>query len=145
MAFSITTGTLSLIGSCLLICTILRSKKKLSLPYRRIIFGTSVYDVFQSLGMSTSIFLSPKEIEPQLEFAIGTTKTCDIQGFFTTIGAIGVPIYLCSLSVYYFCIIQLNMRDHTFKKIEPILHVAPTVYSLIVGAFAFSKHYFDFQ
>ena len=143
IAFSITTGTLSLIGSCLLICTILRSKKKLTLPYRRIIFGTSIYDVFQSLGMSTSVFLSPKEIEPPIQFAIGTATTCDIQGFFTTIGAIGVPIYLCSLCIYYFCIIRLNMRDHTFKKIEPFFHAVPILYSLIVGAYAFSKQYFN--
>jgi len=52
-------------------------------------------------------------------------------------------MYLCSLSVYYFCIIQLKMRDQTFKKMEPILHAGPIIYSLVVGIFAFSKHYFN--
>lgn len=138
--FTITTGSLSLIGSSLLICTILRSKKKLSVPYRRLIFGTSFYDVFQSLGLTTSIFLSPRGTAT---WARGNTTTCDIQGFFTTIGAIGVPIYLCSLCIYYFCIIRLNMRKATFRKIEPYLHAVPISYSFFCGIFAFANQYFN--
>ena len=137
---AIVTGSLSLIGSSLLICTILRSKKKLSLPYRRLIFATSLYDVFQSWGLTTSVFLSPKGTK---QWARGNTTTCDIQGFFTTIGAIGVPIYLCSLCIYYFCIIRLNMKKITFRKIEPFLHAVPIVYSFFCGIFALSKHYFN--
>lgn len=136
------TGSLSLVGSSLLILMILRSKKKLSVPYRRLIFGTSVYDVFQSIGLTTSVFLSPEGTDSR-GWAVGTTTTCDIQGLLTTLGAIGVPIYLCSLCIYYFCIIRLNMKKSTFKEIEPFLHVVPILYSMFCGIFALSNQYFN--
>jgi len=140
MINSIIAGMLSLVGSSLLIFTILRSKKKLSIPYRRIIFGICVFDVFQSLGSTTSTFLSPKELH---RLSIGNTTTCDIQGLFLTVGAIGVPMYLCSLCTYYFCIIRLNMRKLTFKKIEPYLHAVPILYSLFCGVFALTNQYIN--
>ena len=138
--FPVVSGSLSLVGSSLLLCTILRSKKRLSVAYRRIIFGTSIYDVFQSLGLTTSIFLSP---EGSRQWAVGNTATCDIQGFFTTIGAIGVPLYLCSLCIYYFCIIRLNMKKYTFRKIEPFLHGVPIIYSFTTGLYALANQYFN--
>ena len=137
---AIITGLLSLGGSSLLMCTILRSKKKLSVPYRRIIFGTSIFDVFQSLGLATSTFLSPKGVHI---WASGNTVTCDIQGFFTTVGAIGVPLYLCSLCIYYFCIIKLNMRNKDFKKLEPCLHAVPILYGFFCGIFALANQYLN--
>ena len=142
MINSIIAGILSLVGSSLLIFTILRSKKKLSVPYRRIIFGICVLDVFQSLGSTSSIFLSPKELHIH-RLSIGNVTTCDIQGLFLTIGAIGVPMYLCSLCTYYFCIIRLNMRKLTFKKIEPYLHTVPILYSLFCGVFALTNKYIN--
>eukprot|EP00536_Pseudo-nitzschia_multiseries_P002175 jgi/Psemu1/5036/gm1.5036_g len=101
--------------------------------------------VFDRILLVDSYYLAIEEedLEPPIAKAFGNTTTCDIQGFFTTIGAIGVPIYLCSLSIFYFCIIRLNLRDHSLKKIEPFLHAAPILYSLFCGTVGLTKQYFN--
>jgi len=137
------TATLSLIGSTLLICTILKSEKKLKKAYRRIIFGASVFDVFQSFGFASSILMSPKGVTP---YAIGNVASCSVQGFFFTVGAMAVTFYLQSLCIYYFCIIRLNMRSPDFvKKVEPGLHLMPILYSLAVGIYALTQNYYNYN
>ena len=135
------TSILSLSGSSLLIITILQSKKKLSVPYRRIIFGTSVFDLFQSAGLASQILMAPKGIT---RWSIGNTTSCEINGFFFAVGGNTIPYYLCSLCIFYFCIIRLNMKTHTFQRIEPFLHALPIIYGFFIGIYALANKYLNY-
>lgn len=137
---SMISGLLSLIGSTSLIITILLSKKRLSVPYRRIIFGVSVFDILQSTGFVAAVFPQPKD---SFSWSIGNSTTCDIQGFIFNTGATGVQWYLCSLCTYYFCIIRLNVKSHVFRRIEPFLHVIPVLYSVSISSYAVAKQYMN--
>lgn len=72
-------GSLSSAASATIIVMILRSPTKLSSPFRRIIFGMSVYDVFQSISALLSLFLSPAG---EKWGAFGNDGTCAFSGFF---------------------------------------------------------------
>ena len=137
-------GVLSFLGSSLLIWTILRSKKKLSLPYRRIIFGISIFDLCQSFSQATALTFVPRDLQwDPSNWAFGTIESCEFQGFVMTLGTAAIPMYLCSLCVYYFCIVALNMRKQVFQRIEPCLHAVPILYALVMASYALAKDYLN--
>lgn len=75
----IISGIISFIASLAIIVMILRSKIKLSKPFRRIIFGMSVYDVIQSSTSSLSSITNPSGTAYG---AIGNDATCSARAFF---------------------------------------------------------------
>jgi len=135
-------GPISVIASSTIIIMILRSKKKLSNIYHRLLFGMSVADIIVSLAISFSSLPSPKDTSPQVWKAYGNNSTCQAQGFLYLFGASVEPIYNCSLQFYYLCMIKYVMKTEDIQnKIEPFLHTIPilfgstaAVYSLITGS-----------
>mmetsp|Transcript_15571 Transcript_15571/g.23421 ORF Transcript_15571/g.23421 Transcript_15571/m.23421 type:complete len:566 (+) Transcript_15571:204-1901(+) len=139
------TGSLSAISSFTIIVMMYRSEQRLSTPYRRIIFGMSVFDIFLSVSMAFSSLPSPKGTvgtwNPQ-----GNHITCAIQGFFFYTGCVGAPLYNLGLSVYYLCIARYEMSNEDFRtKVEqPFIHSVPIGYTLITGLiFVFRDLYHD--
>ena len=133
MALSLTqtsSSSLSFISSLTICIAMLRSEKKVSTPYRRIIFGMSVYDILLSLGMMFSTIASPKDTDGVWK-PMGNKITCNMQGFFVYIGWVGAPLYNFGLCIYYLCISRYGMREAAFtKKIEPYLHLVPCLYTI---------------
>ena len=71
-------AVLSFVASATIVVMIIRSPTKLSNPFRRIIFGISIYDVVQSLSQASGTVLSPKGSMPG---ALGNDGTCTASGF----------------------------------------------------------------
>ena len=74
---SATSGTLSCAASSTIIIMIYRSPTQLGNPFRRILFGMSIYDVFQSTSAILSLFLSPAG---ERWGAFGNQSTCTFSG-----------------------------------------------------------------
>ena len=133
------TGGLSTISSFLIIYLILKSEKKLSTIYHRIMFGMSVVDILGSIAMALTTLPMPKYL-PDVgngdEFSIpyehwsgsklGNTQTCDLQGFFFIFGYTAMFTYNAALCVYYAFAIAFQMKEkHIHKYVEPFLHLVP--------------------
>ena len=123
-SLQISTGSISLSASVALVSMIYLTPKCLSTPYRRLIFGMSVFDIMQSLGILTGPFAVPSG-SSNAPWAIGTTASCELNGFISLLGSVAVPIYTFALSVRFFCKLNLRMDDEVFtKKIEKWFHLS---------------------
>ena len=80
------TGSISLLASSAIIYRILCSYQGLSTTYHRLVFGLCIGDLLSSLAFTFSSFLSPKEMNYIIPYAIGTSATCSAQGFVVTFG-----------------------------------------------------------
>jgi hypothetical protein len=139
----IPSALLSFCASGTIIYMILRSPTKLNKPFRRIIFGMSVYDMVQSFPSVISALPSPAGSKWG---AIGNRGTCATQGFLIQLAALGSPLYNLSLAFFYLCIIKFNMTNEQFqKRVENKLHVisnflpwSTAIYLLITENFNFN-------
>jgi len=124
------TGGLSSMSSILIVYIILRSEKRLSSIYHRIMFGMSLADLLSSISIALSTLPMPSSMPKEEEYLyknwqgrtrLGNTYTCNAQGFFQSFGFITTIHYNCMLCVYYACAIAFAMQDKTIKKrVEPI-------------------------
>lgn len=137
------TGSISLASSGTIAVMILKCEKRLTYPFRRLIFGLSIADVLQSLAMVTGPFALPASQDP-LHKSHGSTFTCELQGFALHIGFAGVPMYVLSLSIYYLCAVKYNINDKVFsRKIEPWLHAISILWTLAGGIACWSSGVFN--
>jgi hypothetical protein len=126
------TGFVSSLASGTIIYSILRSSVKLKVPYRRLIFGLSCFDFIVSVSFALSTLPMPSESGLIPELALGTESTCTAQGFFFIFGFLGSVFYSCSLSIYYFCTLKLNMPFTRFQKnCEVYLHLLSIGWALV--------------
>lgn len=129
------TGCISSIASTTLIVSIFRSNQKLSTVYRRLVFALSVFDILQSIPQ---IFSSLPMPTGSIWGAIGNDITCDLQGFFATIGFCGAVLYSLSLTIYFLLVVKFNMSEAKIKKnVEPFLHVVPIAYGVTFATFTY--------
>ena len=82
------TGSMSVISSSLIITIILRSTRKLSTVYHRIMFGMSCADILGSIAMSLTTLPMPSEDVPSTWAGtrLGNVYTCTAQGFLFILG-----------------------------------------------------------
>ena len=133
-------GLLSLLSSLTIMFMILISKKKLSVPFRRLIFGLSLYDVIYSFAHVVTWVTLPSTNG----VTIGNQETCTIQGCIKFIGNVGSPMYSASLCINYACVIILSMKMSTFETIiEPFLHIIPLLWSLIGATYLSIQGFFN--
>lgn len=129
----VVTGSISFVSSGTIAFMIIRHKEKFSHPFHRLIFCLSLTDVIQSAAMILGPFSLPQEYDP-LHRSNGTRFTCDLQGFALHLGFAGVPMYVLSLSIYYFGAVKYNISDKKFsKKIEPFLHAVAILWTFSGG------------
>jgi hypothetical protein len=137
----ILTGTVSALASLSIIISILRSNVKLSTIYRRIVFGISVFDLIQSLSQASS---SMPISSGTIWGAIGNDTTCAIQGFTTTIGVTGSLLYSVALSIYFLCILKLEMTEIKIGKlVEPFLHIGAVSLPFSMSIYMYSRQWFN--
>jgi len=107
---------------------------KLSLTRNRLLFSTSVLDIFSSVALGLSIIPTPQETECSI--GMGNLSTCATQGFFIQL-SLAVPAYNAMLSLYYMLTIRYGMLQATIaKKYEPFMHafaLVPTLATAIIG------------
>jgi len=125
------TGSISAIGSSLIITLIFRSDKKLSTIYHRIMFFMSCGDILSSVAMAMTTLPMPATRVCGSEgwnfidsIRLGNIQTCEAQGFFIVFGTFTMYAYNGILCVYYACAIAFQMKENTIKKkVEPFLHL----------------------
>eukprot|EP00551_Chaetoceros_affinis_P005987 CAMPEP_0203667596 /NCGR_PEP_ID=MMETSP0090-20130426/4406_1 /ASSEMBLY_ACC=CAM_ASM_001088 /TAXON_ID=426623 /ORGANISM="Chaetoceros affinis, Strain CCMP159" /LENGTH=182 /DNA_ID=CAMNT_0050531805 /DNA_START=168 /DNA_END=717 /DNA_ORIENTATION=- len=109
------------------------STKKLSTPYRRLIFGMSVGDILLSGALVTGPFAIPAD-SPNANWSRGNVSSCDTNGFFMVLGSMAVPLYTYALSLHYLCKLNFKMTEDVFyKKIEKKLHCVMCVFLLVIS------------
>ena len=125
-------SSLSFLASFGIIVAITRSGG-LKSPYRRIIFGMSISDIFQSLAILLGPFAVPAS-HPNGNWAIGNDFTCQADGFILILGTNCTPIYMFVLCLYTALKIKKNVSDAEFtKRFERIIHAAIIVTSISIG------------
>ncbi len=122
----VSTGSVSFLASTSIAVMIARKTPSggggLSTPYRRLIFGISVADMFQSFAVMTGPWATPGD-DSHAYWGIGNDFTCKANGVFLTFGMSPVPMYLCCLCIYYLCKLKLNMTDQAFtQRYEKKMH-----------------------
>ena len=123
ITYKITAG-LSILGSSYIIQDILRDpQKRNESTYHRIMFGLSCSDIIHS---SFCYFLGTW-VMPRGEqlFAVGSNATCNIAGFFSSIGYISTFLYSCSLATFYLLKLKYSWVDRKIKDIEKWLLFLP--------------------
>ncbi len=123
------TGAVSCIASITIIISIKMSKIKLSNMYRRLIFSTCFFDIFQSVSQAVSTVPIPKGY---IWGAAGNNVSCSIQGFFLVFGTSGAVWYSASLTLY-FLLVVVGMPEAKLKNVERYLHAFPILYALAVS------------
>mmetsp|Transcript_12950 Transcript_12950/g.21455 ORF Transcript_12950/g.21455 Transcript_12950/m.21455 type:complete len:386 (+) Transcript_12950:102-1259(+) len=126
-------GSLSFIGSLLIIRDIVKKGKKNLNAFRRIMFGLSCGDIISSIGNILSTWPTPAD-QTYIWGAAGTTETCTAQGFFNELGNMGAVLYSASLSIYYVWTMTQGMKRKPMpKKSEFALHVVPITIAAIMA------------
>lgn len=117
---SLVTGTLSILGSTLIILMVFASPRKTS--YKRILLGLSITDAIASLGFALSPFLLPADTSHRF-WASGTDRTCSFLGFLYQFSFSAIW-YNGMLSYYYLFTIRYGVSHKIFaKKYEPWMHI----------------------
>ncbi len=130
MIIQICSGSISLIASLLIVVFIALMKHGLSNPYRRIIFGLSISDIFQSFGIVAGPFLNRTDT-PQAIWAIGNERSCEFCGFLYMAGSTAVPMYTLCLCIYYVCKLKGKMTDGEFsRRVETKMHTSIILFNL---------------
>jgi hypothetical protein len=121
-------GALSCIGSGYIIYDVVKDPVKRKKPYRRIMIGMSIADLFSSFFL---YFLSSWPIPSGYNvFAIGNAGTCAAQGFLGSIGVIGTPLYNCALATFYLLVLKYKWNDRKLQSVEKWFHIFPWVVSV---------------
>lgn len=128
------TGALSILCSSLIVYMIFRDRRAKggTFPYPsryRLILGMSAVDLLNSfaLGLSTAPIPHGTRDVPG---AIGTTASCNFQGFLVQLG-LAVPMYSLVLSLYFLLKIRFGVRrDRMGSRYEPWMHAAAWLYPL---------------
>ena len=124
-------STVSLLSTIIAARKILKSNRRLMTPSSRILFGMCISIVISSIASVFSTLPIPKETEG-VWLALGTTKTCELQGFFYKLGSTMIPMYSGALCIYYVCVVKYSMSDQLFgKRIEPLMHITIILWSLV--------------
>jgi len=110
---------LSFFGSLYIFVTTVRTKKKDSSTYTRLIGGMSFTDLFTSISYLLGTL--PVPAESRIDGAIGTEITCNVQAFFLQTGLI-IPFYNFFLAIYYLLVVVYGWRDSQINKVEPYMH-----------------------
>jgi hypothetical protein len=122
------TGGLSMLGSILILRSVLRDRKKREPFYDQLIAGMSCFDICSSIAWILSTLLQPKyefdTIPTEIYGAIGNDQTCQLHGFMLQLGFTGV-FYNVALSLYYVLTIRYNVRESRLKKWRWAFHLPP--------------------
>ena len=118
-AFTMLGALLSLIGSGIIVCLILKRKKFKGSTYHRLLLSLSVSDILSSLGWLMAPVFVPSETSPRY-LAIGNTTTCTVVGWLIQYGS-AVSFSNAALSVFYLATIKFGVRGSALIWRERVL------------------------
>ncbi len=126
----VSAGVVSFLASSTIVTFV--ALKGFSNPYRRIIFGLSISDICQSLGLVFGPFLIEADVKiPQAIWASGNRRSCQLSGLLTVLGMNAVPMYTLGLCIYYVCKCKNKMTDSQFAhRVEKKMHIFIIVFNV---------------
>lgn len=128
-------GSLSILGSSLIIVIILRGSVKLSRTRNRLLFCRSIIDIPHSAAIGASILVVPQETSCSI--GMGNISTCNAQGFFLQIGA-AITAYTAMLSIHFLFMVRNNLNHNMIaRKYEIFMHAyacLPPLAVALIGA-----------
>ena len=127
------TSSISLVGSLSMGFMILNSPRGNKSPYSRIIFGMSIADIMQSLGILISPFVSPAR--DALWGSQPSTEACEAVGLFLGTGFIALPLYTLFLIYYFLQRVKYKVKPEDFSK-----QFKETMVHVLIWAFPFLSH-----
>lgn len=134
----------SMISSSVLIWMIKRSRDGFRTTYHRIILGMSVADILYSLGLAHFNFASPSEDDYFIWNASGNQLSCSIQGFVTSLGAVGGLLCTCSLNLYSLAVVKYGKREEYIRRrLQPLFLGIPSAFALIINSTLLAKKNFN--
>jgi hypothetical protein len=138
-------GSISTAASCTMIYVIFKSRSKLSTIRNRLLFGLSISDAILSLMIVLHTMPSPVDTPNTLwGRSYGNIITCNTQGFFFIASSLIGPFYNAMFTIYCLCVVKLNLSDGFIKeKIEPHMHLWPTIFSFAIASVAVSRDYIN--
>mmetsp|Transcript_4324 Transcript_4324/g.8290 ORF Transcript_4324/g.8290 Transcript_4324/m.8290 type:complete len:680 (-) Transcript_4324:187-2226(-) len=114
-------------------------KRRLSTPYRRLIFGLCASEILQSISFILGPFLVPRESILSSPWGIGNVSTCNMDGVLIIFGSAVSCMYTCSMCIYYYSKTVKDMSDrHFFEKIERKLHWFVLIFNIVFSVAAVS-------
>ena len=121
----ILTGSISIIGSSLIIYPIVR-QYGFRKAYHRFLFSLSFVDIIMSMRFIIfAILLDPHDNEPSL--------ICSLNGFGTMM-SVSAPLYNAALSIYFVLYIRFGVLESFLrKKFEPYIHTICIVYPMFLA------------
>lgn len=138
-------ATLSLIGSSVIVCKILKTKecgKKSSSPYDRIILGLSSCDLVSSVTFAASPFMLPRETSSRV-WAFGNDGTCTLLGFLIQSFCFWAIWYNCILSFYYLLTVRFQVKRKEFsRKYELWMHLSGLIFFPLTAAIGFVGNFY---
>ena len=127
---------LSLTASSTIVHMIRFSPRGLKSPYSRIIFGLSIGDIIQSLGILLGVFAVPRDT-PESPMALGNQATCNYTGFLLLVGILVTVFYLLFLIYFFWRRVKHKVSPQKFAYGEErYLHILCWVLSLAYGIVA---------
>ena len=118
----VTSGTLSLVGSAIIIYQVWYSQRHQQSSYGRILLALSLADLVASSSFVLAPFLLPAETSQRI-WASGTNTSCNFLGFWTQLAYLA-PWYNGMLGLYYYLTIRWSIPRAVFaKKYEKWIHI----------------------
>lgn len=133
---------MSLIGSSLIVFKILRdfALNWSMMPYERIIFGLSTFDILSSITLAINPFLKPRETGNT--WAFGSPATCQASGVLTQLSLFWAWWYNGILSYYFLLTVLSQVRLKNYVRIyEPWLHLSG-IYFLITSIIGYRRGWY---
>lgn len=125
-------GSLSLIGSSLIVFRVFKNRHEGTSSYERIMLGLSLSDIVASFSFGFGPFLLPEATSTRA-WASGSDATCSFLGATTQFAFLAV-IYNGILSLYYLLTVRFGVKREVFAaRIEPYLHMVSILFFLLTS------------
>lgn len=138
-------SVISAFASSIMIYVLFQTTQKLTTTLHRLLFGMAVSDIIHSLCIALGTVPAPSDT-PSIMYghAFGNQATCNTQGFLFLVFGLMSGFYNCSLNIYFLSVIKYNISNNDIKKkIEPAMHILPSLFSFSMGIAALSKDYIN--
>ncbi len=130
--FQVSSAFVSFISSSIMASSIAWFGSEGSTPYRRIILGLSISDIFQSLGFLGGPLAIP--ISRESKTVENEALSCQVNGLILQVATTAVLMHTVFLCVYYLCRLKYRMSDEKFKhKIERRFRALILTISFVAG------------
>ena len=138
------TASLSFLASATIATIVfIRSRNGLKSPYSRIIFGLSIANIMQAAAILVSPLAAPSDT-PFSSWAMGTTATCELAGFFLYVGGTAVPFYILFLSYYFLKKVKNKLTPQEFAdKYEFKIHALIWFFTIAGGCVGVARKDFN--